>query len=98
MIAGDWRSEYVVEVRGVVVERSADTVNPAMPNGDVEVRVETVMTVSTAETPPFLIEEDGRASEELRLRERFLDLRRPPLQEALAATTPVGDGDARFAR
>ncbi len=84
MIAGDWRPEYVVEVRGVVVERSADTVNPAMPNGDVEVRVETVMTVSTAETPPFLIEEDGRASEELRLRERFLDLRRPPLQEALA--------------
>jgi len=82
-IAGDWRPEYVVEVRGVVVERSADTVNPAVPNGDVEVRVENVATISTAETPPFVIEEDGRASEELRLRERFLDLRRPPLQAAL---------------
>ena len=83
-IAGDWRLEYVVEVRGVVVERSADTVNHAMLNGDIEVCVETVATMSTSNTPPFLIEEDGRASEELRLRERFLDLRRPPLQEALA--------------
>ena len=83
-IAGDWRPEYVVEVRGVVVERSADTVNPAVPNGDVEICVETVATISTSETPPFVIEEDGRASEELRLRDRFLDLRRPPLQAALA--------------
>ncbi|HJO02639.1 MAG TPA: aspartate--tRNA ligase [Acidobacteriota bacterium] len=82
--AGDWRPEYVVEVRGVVVDRSAETINPAMLNGDVEVRVESVTTISASETPPFLIEEDGRASEELRLRERFLDLRRPPLQEALA--------------
>ncbi len=83
-VAGDWRPEYVVEVRGVVVERSPDTVNPAVPNGDVEVRVAEVTTISTADTPPFLIEDDGRASEELRLRERFLDLRRQPLQHALA--------------
>ncbi len=82
--AGDWRPEYVVEVRGVVVARSEETINPVVANGDVEVRVEDVATISTSDTPPFVIEEDARASEELRLRERFLDLRRPPMQSALA--------------
>ena len=81
--AEEWRPEWVVEIEGEVAARPPETVNEALPSGAIEVRVRTAKTLSTAKTPPFLIEEDSGALEDLRLKYRYLDLRRPPLQRAL---------------
>jgi aspartyl-tRNA synthetase len=81
--AEEWRPEWVVEIEGEVAARPPETVNDALPSGAIEVRVRTAKTLSTAETPPFLIEEDSGALEDLRLKYRYLDLRRAPLQRAL---------------
>ncbi len=75
------RPEFVLAVVGEVVRRSSDTVNPEIPTGTVEVRVQELRVLNRAQTPPFPINEDVTASEETRLRYRFLDLRRRPLQE-----------------
>ena len=83
-IAEQWRPEWVVQIEGAVAERPADTVNESLPTGAVEVRVSSAETLAKAETPPFLVEEDSGALEDLRLKYRYLDLRRPPLQRALA--------------
>ncbi len=83
-VARDWRAEYVVQVEGRVVERAPDNVNPRQPNGDIEVVVDEATVLAEADTPPFQLQEHARATEELRLRYRYLDLRRRPLQEALA--------------
>jgi len=82
--AEEWRPEWVVEIEGEVAARPDDTVNESLATGAVEVRVITAKTLSKAETPPFLIEEDSGALEDLRLKYRYLDLRRSPLQRALA--------------
>ncbi len=83
-VSQGWGSEYVVEIEGEVIARDAENVNADLPNGDVEVRVRVARLLAKSETPPFVIEDDPRTSEETRLRERFLDLRRAPLQRALA--------------
>ncbi len=74
--------EWVVQVRGRVVERYAK--NDKMPTGGVELRPDALMVLNTAATPPFTIEEETNGGEDLRARYRYLDLRRPPLQRALA--------------
>ena len=71
--------EDVVRVVGTVAARSAETVNAEMPTGEVEVEAETVELLTAAETPPFVVEDRVNASEELRLRYRYLDLRRPEM-------------------
>ncbi|HLE59928.1 MAG TPA: aspartate--tRNA ligase [Thermoanaerobaculaceae bacterium] len=71
--------EDVVRVVGTVAGRSAETVNNEMPTGEVEVEAETVELLTAAETPPFVVEDRVNASEELRLRYRYLDLRRPEM-------------------
>lgn len=75
------RSEYVLAVIGEVVLRSGETVNQEIPTGEVEVRASQIRILNSSLTPPFPINEDSNASEEARLRYRYLDLRRPPLQE-----------------
>jgi aspartyl-tRNA synthetase len=77
------RSEYVLAVVGEVVARSAATVNPKIPTGDVEVLAREIRVLSEAKTPALPIEEDAQASEELRLKYRYLDLRRPRMQRNL---------------
>ena len=74
------RSEYVVAILGTVERRSPETVNTAVPTGEVEVRVCELRVLNEARTPPFSIAEDQNVSEETRLRYRYLDLRRPTLQ------------------
>ena len=74
------RGEYVVAVRGEVRRRSEETVNPAQPTGMIEVRAAELRILSAAETPPFEIEENSRTNEKVRLKYRYLDLRRPDMQ------------------
>ena len=74
------RSEYVIAVEGRVERRSAETTNASVPTGEVEVRARDVRVLNEAKTPPFPISEDANGSEEIRLKYRYLDLRRPRLQ------------------
>ncbi len=74
------RSEFVVAVLGETERRSPDTVNLSLPTGEVEVRATEVRVLNEAKTPPFSIAEDQNVSEEIRLKYRYLDLRRPQLQ------------------
>lgn len=77
------RSEYVLAVRGTVKERPPAQVNPNLPTGRVEVHAAEVRVLSPAKTPPFYIQDDLDVSEDLRLRYRYLDLRRPIMQKGL---------------
>ena len=75
--------EDVIRVVGTVAARSGETVNPEMPTGEIEVLAEAVELLTAAETPPFVVEDRVNASEELRLRYRYLDLRRPEMMATL---------------
>ncbi len=77
------RSEYVIQVRGRVRRRPEGTENPNLPTGRIEVLASDLVVLNRAETPPFPLESDIPVSEEVRLRYRYLDLRRPPMQEKL---------------
>jgi aspartyl-tRNA synthetase len=77
------RSEYVVALEGVVEQRSEDTVNKNLVTGEIEIRAYELKLLSEAETPPFQIEENSNVKEDLRLKYRYLDLRRPDLQRNL---------------
>ncbi|HEY8123499.1 MAG TPA: aspartate--tRNA ligase [Myxococcota bacterium] len=81
--AGELRSEFVVAVRGVVERRSAETRNPKLPTGEVELVARELRILNVATPPPFAIEEESGADELTRLRHRIHDLRRPPLQRSL---------------
>ncbi len=78
------RSEDVLTATGTIVRREAANVNPQLPTGEIELAVDELVLHADAETPPFPIDEDGPVDELIRLRHRTLDLRRRPLQEALA--------------
>ena len=78
------RSEDVLSASGSVVKRSPETVNPDLPTGEVEIRVNDAQLLSDADTPPFEIESfSGEVSEETRLKYRYLDLRRDRMREAI---------------
>jgi aspartyl-tRNA synthetase len=81
--AKELRAEYVVRIEGEIVQRATDRRNPKIPTGDVELLASGIEILSRAETPPFPIEEEALAAEELRLRHRYLDLRRPTLTRNL---------------
>lgn len=80
-IADRVRSEYVLDVIGTVVKRDPETVNEKIPTGTVEVQVEKVTILNTSKPLPFPIEENADVSEDVRLRYRYLDLRRPDMQQ-----------------
>ena len=82
-IADAFRAEWVVAVRGKVSHRPEGMVNPKMPTGEVEIYADEVELLNPADTPPIEVEDDVQVSQELRLRYRFLDLRRPMMQQRL---------------
>ena len=75
------RSEYVLAVKGEVVRREPDMINPTMKTGEIEVKVEELKILSTAQTPPLYIEENSDVNDQVRLKYRYLDLRRPDMQK-----------------
>ncbi len=77
------RGEYVLRITGKVRARSAETVNNQMKTGEVEIYATDVEILNASETPPFQLDEHTRVGEEVRLLHRFLDLRRPEMQEHL---------------
>jgi len=80
-VATAFRNEYVVQVNGKVNRRPAGTENPKLPSGEVEVIVESSIIFNTCKTPPFYINEDVEVDESLRLKYRYLDMRRPRVKE-----------------
>ncbi len=86
--AGTLRSEFVVAVTGTVEKRTA-AVNESLKTGDIEVIATDIRILSESETPPFPIEENSQTREELRLRYRYLDLRRPDIQRNLMMKSKV---------
>jgi aspartyl-tRNA synthetase len=78
--AGTLRSEYVIAVSGTVKKRDSDTVNPNIATGDVELAAGELRILNTSQTPPFSPAENDIANEEMRLRYRYIDLRREPMQ------------------
>ncbi|HEY4553127.1 MAG TPA: aspartate--tRNA ligase [Bacillaceae bacterium] len=73
------RNEYVVDVRGTVVARDEGTINENLKTGKIEIRVSEVTIINEAKTPPFILEDGTDVSEEVRLKYRYLDLRRPEM-------------------
>jgi aspartyl-tRNA synthetase len=78
------RSEDVITVSGTVTRRAPENINPNLPTGEIELAVAELEILADAETPPFPLDEDIPVDENLRLRHRSLDLRRAPMQEAIA--------------
>ena len=89
------RSEYVIAARGMVVSRGSDA-NKSMKTGDIEIDVKELRILSEAETTPFEILENIDTKEELRLKYRYLDLRRPDMQHNLILRSKVAQSTRRF--
>ncbi len=90
------RGEYVLQVTGLVRGRTEGTVNPDMKTGQVEVYGTAVEILNTAETPPFQLDEHTRVGEEVRLQYRYLDLRRPEMQNNLYFRSKVTSAIRHF--
>jgi aspartyl-tRNA synthetase len=94
--ASTLRSEFVIQVNGVVRSRPEGTRNANLSTGAIEVVCETLTIFNTAKTPPFEISEYTQASEEVRLKYRYLDLRRPPLQHNIILRHKMAQGTRDF--
>lgn len=88
-LADQLRSEYVIGVEGTVKERDPENVNPNMSTGQIELRVTSLHIYSKAETPPFEIVDDVKTNEDLRLKHRYLDLRRPVMQKNMLLRSAI---------
>ena len=87
--AKELRNEFVLDVTGTVVEREGPSVNRELPTGEIEVRATALSILNRADTPPFPIEDGIKASEDLRLTYRYLDLRRPEMTKKLMTRSAV---------
>ncbi|HEY0839931.1 MAG TPA: aspartate--tRNA ligase [Vulgatibacter sp.] len=94
-LSGDLRGEYVIGVRGKVASRGGN-VNPKLPTGEIEVKATGLEIFNKAKTPPFLIEDEIDTHEELRLEYRYLDLRRPPVQQVFLTRHRMNQATRNF--
>ncbi|MEM5528509.1 aspartate--tRNA ligase [Gammaproteobacteria bacterium AS21] len=83
------RNEYVIEIKGLVRDRPEGTVNPDMGTGEIEVLGKELVILNKSETPPFQLDDHQQVSEEVRLKNRFMDLRRPEMQQKLRLRASV---------
>ncbi|MDD7804711.1 MAG: aspartate--tRNA ligase [Endozoicomonas sp. (ex Botrylloides leachii)] len=88
-LADKARSEYVLKIKGIVRPRPTGTINKNMNTGDIEVLGKHLEILNTAQTPPFQIDEYTDVGEDVRLKHRFIDLRRPEMQEKLIMRSKV---------
>lgn len=88
-LADSCRNEFVVEIKGTVRNRPEGTVNPEMPTGEIEVLGKELVILNKSETPPFQLDEHQNVGEDVRLRSRYIDLRRPEMQEKLRFRSKV---------
>ena len=90
------RSEYVIAVRGHIVKRDPETVNEKIPTGLIELRAKKIKILSRSATPPFEIAGDSPVREEVRLKYRYLDLRRPEMQHALMMRSRIASAAREY--
>ncbi len=90
------RNEYVISATGTLVARSPERVNPNLPTGGVELVVDELLILAAAETPPFLPEDDIDVDETLRLKYRYIDLRRPRMLRNLTLRSTVAQAARRY--
>jgi len=95
-LAHEIRSEFVLAVTGKVAPRPGNTVNPKLPTGEIEVIVNGLAILNQAKTPPFMIEDETDVAENLRLKYRYLDLRRPSVQKVLITRHKITQTVRRF--
>jgi aspartyl-tRNA synthetase len=95
-VASEARNEYVLQITGEVAIRRAGTENDAMPTGAVEVTAQSIVTLNAARTPPFYINEESPVDELLRLRYRYLDLRRETMHNNIVLRSQVVHYIRRF--
>ena len=91
-VADSLRNEYVVQVRGRVRERPEGTANPELATGEVEVVAEAITLLNASKTPPFYINQDSKIDEVTRMKYRYLDLRRPRMQDNIVLRHRVVKG------
>ncbi|USI45097.1 aspartate--tRNA ligase [Leuconostoc mesenteroides] len=95
-VAEKVRSEYVLKITGHVIERAENQINTKIKSGIIEVDVTEAEILSTSKTPPFYIEDDVNANEELKLQYRYLDLRRPEMQKNLRIRSKIMSSAMHF--
>ena len=83
------RSEFVIAVEGTVAQRTPETINPAIPTGEVEVVADKIWILNESRTPPFPMEEHVDVSEDVRLKYRYVDLRRPHMQRNIILRSKI---------
>jgi len=87
--AEELRSEYVIAVEGVIEKRSAETINPNIPTGEVEIVCDKIWILNESRTPPFPMEDTVDVSEDTRLKYRYVDLRRPRMQRNIILRSQI---------
>ncbi|WP_282019924.1 aspartate--tRNA ligase [Planomicrobium okeanokoites] len=90
------RNEFVVHIEGLVVERADGQINAALKTGKIEIQVDSASIINAAKNPPFAIEDNTDVSEDLRLKYRYLDLRRPEMFETFKMRSDVTKSIRRF--
>lgn len=88
-IAEKVRNEYVLDIQGTVIARDESTINESIATGKIEIKVNEITILSEAKTPPFPIEDAAEVSEDIRLKYRYLDLRRPVMYETFKMRSDV---------
>ena len=87
--AQELSSEYVIAVEGTVTDRAAETINPNIATGEVELAVSKIWILNESRTPPFSLDEDSDVKEDVRLKYRYIDLRRPRMQRNIIMRSKI---------